>query len=122
MERFGSWSILTGWPSPIKNCPFICEANPSNRTWTLRSGSKLRAFSIQSKLLVESFGNLQQRKEQHLHLFFFFLTSRTFSFHSTLLPEVLEFSVEWFALREFKKFREIFEPFAAVSKLLESFG
>ena len=46
-----------------------------------------------------------------------------FSFHSTLLPEFLEFSVEWFAFRKFnsfriswKLFRKIAAPFAAVSK------
>ena len=49
--------------------------------------------------------------------------SRKFSFHSTLLPEFLKFSVEWFAFRKFNSFRnfwklfqEISVPFAAVSK------
>ena len=49
--------------------------------------------------------------------------SRKFSFHSTLLPEFLKFSVEWFAIRKFNSFRnfwklfqEISVPFAAVSK------
>ena len=49
--------------------------------------------------------------------------SRKFSFHSTLLPEFLQFSVEWFAFRKFNSFRnfwklfqEIYVPFAAVSK------
>ena len=48
--------------------------------------------------------------------------SRKFSFHSTYLPQFLEFSVEWFAFRKFnsfrnfwKLFREISVPFAAVS-------
>ena len=51
---------------------------------------------------------------------FFF---QQFSFHSTLLPGFLEFSVERFAFRKFnsfrnfwKLFREISESFAAVSK------
>lgn len=46
-----------------------------------------------------------------------------FSFYSTLLPEFLEFSVEWFAFRKFNSFRiswklvrKIDAPFAAVSK------
>ena len=30
--------------------------------------------------------------------------SRKFSFHSTLLPECLEFSVEWFVFRKFNSF------------------
>jgi len=49
--------------------------------------------------------------------------SRKFSFHSTLLREVLEFSVEWFTFRKFNSFRifwklfqKIAAPFAAVSK------
>lgn len=49
-----------------------------------------------------------------------------FSFHSTLLPEFLEFSVEWLAFRKFnsfrnfwKLFREFSVPFAAVFKFLE---
>ena len=48
--------------------------------------------------------------------------SGKFSFHSTLLPEFLKFSVEWFAIREFNRFRyfwklfqEISVPFASVS-------
>ena len=48
--------------------------------------------------------------------------SRMFSFHSTLLQEYVELSVEWFALQKFnsfrilwKLFREISVPFAAVS-------
>ena len=46
-----------------------------------------------------------------------------FSFRSALLPEFLEFFVEWFAFRKlnsfrnfWKLFREISVPFAAVSK------
>ena len=49
--------------------------------------------------------------------------SRKFSFHSTLLPQFLKISVEWFAFRKFNSFRnfwklfqEIYVPFAAVSK------
>ena len=42
--------------------------------------------------------------------------SRKFSFQSTLLPENLEFSVEWFPIRKFDSFREISVRFAAVSK------
>ena len=52
-----------------------------------------------------------------------------FSFHSTLLPEELELSVEWFAFWKFnsfqnfwKLFREISVPFVAVSKFSKSFG
>ena len=52
--------------------------------------------------------------------------SRKFSFHSTLLAEFLEFSVEWLAFRKFnsfrnfwKLFREISVPFASVSKFSE---
>ena len=48
---------------------------------------------------------------------------RKFSFHSTLLPEFLKFSIEWFAFRKFNSFRnfwklfqELSVPFAAVSK------
>ena len=115
MDQIQRWSSLTGWSTPIKNYPSICETNLSNRKWTLRSGSKLRALSIQPKLLAGIFGNLQWRMEQHFHLFSKKF-SRKFSFHSTLLLEVLEFSVEWFAFRKFKSFREISEPFAAVSK------
>ena len=56
------------------------------------------------------------------------LFSPQFSFHSTLLPEFLEFSVEWFAFRKFssfriswKLFRKIAAPFAAVSKFSKVF-
>ena len=49
--------------------------------------------------------------------------SQKLSFHSTLLSDFLEFSVEWLALRKFnrvgnfwKLFQEISVPFAAVSK------
>ena len=55
--------------------------------------------------------------------------SRKFSLHSTLLPENLEFSVEWFAFLKlnnfqnfWKLFREISVPFAAVSTFSKSFG
>ena len=48
---------------------------------------------------------------------------RKFSFHSTLLPEFLKFSIEWFAFRKFNSFRnfwklfqELSVPFASVSK------
>ena len=51
---------------------------------------------------------------------------RKFSFHSTLLPEFLEFSVEWLAFRKFnsfrnfwKLFREFSVPFAAVFKFFK---
>ena len=94
MDQIQRWFSLTGWSTPIKNYPSICETNLSNRKWTLRSGSKLRALSIQPKLLAGIFGNLQWRMEQHFHLFSKKF-SRKFSFHSTLLLEVLEFSVEW---------------------------
>ena len=50
--------------------------------------------------------------------------SRKFSFHSILLQEFLEFLVKWFVFRKlssfrnfWKLFREIFEPFAAASKI-----
>ena len=49
--------------------------------------------------------------------------SRKVSFHSTLFPKVLEFSVEWFEFQKFKSFRNFWKlfwetsvPFAAVSK------
>ena len=42
-----------------QNYPSICGTKLSNRKWTLRSGSKLRALSIQPKLLVGIFGNWQ---------------------------------------------------------------
>ena len=41
--------------------------------------------------------------------------SRKFSFYSFLLPEFLEFSVEWFTFQKFKSFRQISVAFAAVS-------
>ena len=51
-----------------------------------------------------------------------------FSFHSTLLPEFLKFSVEWFAFQKFNSFRnfwklfqEISVPFATVSKFSKVF-
>ena len=104
------WSPLTGWSSPIKNYHSICETNPSNRKWTLRSSRKLWALSIQPKLPAGIFGNLQWRKGQHRHLFSKKF-SRNFPFHSTLLAEVLEFSVEWFVLRKIQKFPEFLETF-----------
>ena len=42
--------------------------------------------------------------------------SRKFSFYSFLLPEFLEFSVEWFTFQKFKSSREIPIAFAAVFK------
>ena len=42
--------------------------------------------------------------------------SRKFSFYSFLLPEFLEFSVEWFTFQKFKSFREISIAFASVFK------
>ena len=45
--------------------------------------------------------------------------SRKFSFYSFLLPEFLEFSVEWFTFQKFKSFREISTAFAAVFKFLK---
>ena len=42
--------------------------------------------------------------------------SRKFSFYSFLLPEFLEFSVEWFTFQKFNSFREISIAFASVFK------
>ena len=42
--------------------------------------------------------------------------SRKFSFYSFLLPEFLEFWVEWFTFQKFKSSREISIAFAAVFK------
>ena len=54
---------------------------------------------------------------------------RKFSFHSTLLPEFPEFSVEWFSFRKFNTFqnfwnlfREISAPFSKFSKVLGEYG
>ena len=41
--------------------------------------------------------------------------SRKFSFHSTLLPEFLKFSVEWFAFRKFNSFRNFWKLFQEIS-------
>ena len=70
------------------------------------------------------FQNFQKRgqpREEYPNLGIFF--SRKFSFHSTLLREFLEFSVEWFAFRKFNSFRIFWKlfrksaaPFAGVSK------
>ena len=108
MDQLQRWSSLTGCSSAIQNYPSICETNLSNRKWTLRSGSKLWALYIQPKLPAGIFGNLQQRKGQHFHLFSKKF-SRNFPFHSTLLAEFLEFSVEWFVLRKIQKFPEFLE-------------
>ena len=70
------------------------------------------------------FQNFQKRGQPHkVYPNFRNFFSRKFSFHSTLLPEFLEFSVEWFAFRKFNSFRiswnlfrKIAAPFAAVSK------
>ena len=55
--------------------------------------------------------------------------SRKFCFHSTMLPENLEFSVEWFAFRQFNSFRNFWKLFREISvsfchrfKIFESFG
>ena len=53
--------------------------------------------------------------------------SRKVSFHSTLFPKVLEFSVEWFEFRKFKSFRNFWKLFLETSicrsfQILESFG
>ena len=47
---------------------------------------------------------------------FEFFFSRKFSFYSFLLPEFVEFSVEWFTFQKFKSFREISIAFASVFK------
>lgn len=67
------------------------------------------------------FPNNLARYTQILEIF-----SPKFSFHSALLPEFLEFSVEWLTFRKFnsfrnfwKLFREFSVPFAAVFKFLK---
>ena len=128
MDQLQRWSSLTGCSSAIQNYPSICKTNLSNRKWTLRSGSKLWALYIQPKLPAGIFGNLQQRKGQHFHLFSKKF-SRNFPFHLTLLPEFQEFSVEWFVLRKIQKFPEFLETIPVnfwticrCFQIMESFG
>ena len=84
------------------------------KTWALFIQPK--SFS---KLEVSKKGDNFARYTQIFEFFF----SRQLSFHSTLFPEFLEFSVEWLAFRKFnsfrnfwKLFREFSVPFATVFK------
>ena len=67
--------------------------------------------------------------EQHLHKAtsrgipkFSKIFSRKFSFHSTLLPENLEFSVECFAFQKFNSFRNFWKLSGKFLYLFEIFG
>ena len=86
-----------------------------------------RALSIQPKRSVWIFGNYQTRMQQHFLKFpktgqpckvcpnFRKKFSRKFSFHSTLLPEKLEHSVEWFAFWKFNIFQNFWKLFREIS-------
>ena len=109
------------------------------------SSMNYERFPFNQNFRFEFSGNFQKRMEQHFSVDctgnddfptfpktrtasrsipkFSKKISRKFSFHSTLLPKFLKFSVEWFAFRKFNSFRnfwklfqEISVPFAAVSK------
>ena len=76
------------------------------------------------------FQNFQKRGQPHeVYPNFRNFFSRKFSFHSTLLPEILEFSVIWFALRKFNTFPDFLETFpencctiCRCFQIFESFG
>ena len=95
----------------------------SARRRTFHELNSLRALSIEPKSLVwisatsssewsSVFQNVQKEDNLARYTQIFGNFYRKFSFHSTLLPEFLEFTVEWFA---FLKFNSFFVPFAAIS-------
>ena len=80
-----------------------------------------RAHAIQPKRPVKIFSDFQeQKKNKNRTTFqcipkFSKMFSRKFCFHSTMLPENLEFSVEWFAFQQFNSFRNFWKLFGEMS-------
>ena len=107
--------MIKSWRKMTRDFSANHRANNAMKTWalTLTIQTKLTSFSKIAKK-----GDNLARYTQIFDIF-----PRKFSFHSTLLPEFLEFSVEWSAFRKFnsfrnfwKRFREFSVPFAAVFK------
>ena len=82
--------------------------------------SKRRVYPLLKKISATSssewssiFQNVQKEDNLARYTQIFGNFYRKFSFHSTLLPEFLEFTVEWLAFLKFNSF--FFVPFAAIS-------
>ena len=78
--------------------------------------------------LTARFSDISKKEEGNLARYtqIFEKNFRKFSFHSSLLPEFLKFSVAWFSFRKCDSFRKLFQeisvPFAAVSKFTKVLG
>ena len=88
---------------------------------TKTSGLNFRQLLVANRTAFSKFSKKEDNLARYTQIFENF--SRKFSFRSTLFPEFLEFSCEWFAFRKFtsfrnfwKLFREVSVPFAAVPK------
>ena len=117
-------------PSPEMTCGFLiqlvfCKKKKLCGLLVLKY-SKRRVHPLLKKISATSssewssiFQNVQKEGNLARYTQIFGNFYRKFSFHSTLLPEFLEFTVEWFA---FLKFNSFFCTICRYFQFFKSFG